>query len=308
MVFNFNAKHVFLTYPQTTLTKEALYEASIRWGCVSGTIGQEKHQDGGLHLHAVFAFDRKRHIRDERFFDLEGYHPNVQSARNVKAVREYCEKEDPEALRYGAFEGCEKIDWKDLLGLATDSAHFIKLVTDRDVSFCVKHFSNVRAFAEYTFRSRKEDFTPQFTDFRNQLRPMQDFHAELLRPSRPRERHTSIVIVGATRLGKTEWARSLGNHTYWSGAVDWTRHDNHSRYAVIDDLSLEYIPRLQQIFGCQHNISVSQKYKPIMTFDWGIPVIYLTNDENYLEKQPDFIKSWWQNNVVTCHVRNKLFV
>lgn len=306
--FNFNAKNVFLTYPQCeTLTKEALYKAAIEWGCVSGTIGEETHQDGGRHLHAVFAFDRKRHIRSERFFDVGGYHPNIQSARNVKAVREYCEKEDTEPLRFGAFEKCEKIDWEDILGSATSSEDFINIVASRDPAFCIKHFSNVRGFAEYRFRNRTEDFTPEFTCFRNQLPAMQDFHATLLRPSRPRQRDTSLVVIGATRLGKTEWARSLGKHTYWSGAIDWSRHSDSNRYAVIDDIPLDYIPRIQHIFGCQHNISVSQKYKPILYFNWGIPVIYLTNDDNYLEKQPDFIKTWWESNVRVVTLNNKLY-
>lgn len=62
-------------------------------------ISQELHQDGNQHLHAFVQLKEKIRLNKEQysyFFDLNYddpcYHPNVQSARNVKNVVTYVVK------------------------------------------------------------------------------------------------------------------------------------------------------------------------------------------------------------------------
>lgn len=61
-------------------------------------IGQERHQDGGLHLHICAWYTHKLRFVDARYFDIEGYHPNVRGDRikSDKRALEYVSKECPE--------------------------------------------------------------------------------------------------------------------------------------------------------------------------------------------------------------------
>jgi hypothetical protein len=92
--FRFNAKNVFLTYPQCgDLSKERLRDFLVEsLGCRWYHIGRESHVDGGYHLHAYAGWERKRDLRGADCFDCDGQHPNITIPRDAKAVAEYCGK------------------------------------------------------------------------------------------------------------------------------------------------------------------------------------------------------------------------
>lgn len=93
--FRVNAKNIFLTYPRCDLTTEYLRDAILK---ITGltilwmVIASELHEDGGQHLHAQIEFDKKKNIRNERYFDVDAFHPNISASRNIKAVGEYVMK------------------------------------------------------------------------------------------------------------------------------------------------------------------------------------------------------------------------
>lgn len=88
--FNFNASRVFLTYPQCPLSKETLLEfiKTIKEP-TTYVIGQESHKDGTPHLHAFFSFDSKIHTTSTRFFDHQGYHPNIKKVPSAEARKNF---------------------------------------------------------------------------------------------------------------------------------------------------------------------------------------------------------------------------
>lgn len=93
MVFRLSAKAVFLTYPQCALSPNVVHQKLSELKPTRYiNVVKELHEDGAPHLHVLIQFVDKANIRNERFFDIEGFHPNVQSARDVEAVRDYIEK------------------------------------------------------------------------------------------------------------------------------------------------------------------------------------------------------------------------
>lgn len=96
-MFKFNAKRIFLTYPQCNLEKEELLESITKIKePITYTIGQEKHKDGNLHLHAVFIWGDKIHTTSATFFDVKGYHPHIKTIPTVQALAnfvQYCKKD-----------------------------------------------------------------------------------------------------------------------------------------------------------------------------------------------------------------------
>jgi len=97
--FRINAKSFFLTYPQCTKTKEevkAFLESKAPLAYY--LIGRELHEDGNPHIHAVVTYKKKLNVKSNRYFDLDEFHPNVQAAKNMAALKNYITKEDLEPL------------------------------------------------------------------------------------------------------------------------------------------------------------------------------------------------------------------
>lgn len=98
--FRFEGKKVMLTYSNCpTLTRERIRDAikakipeTIWW-----IVGQEKHEDGSPHFHAVFRFNKTIETLDKKKFDVDDVHPHISAVKNkqsLKRVYEYCRKDN----------------------------------------------------------------------------------------------------------------------------------------------------------------------------------------------------------------------
>lgn len=97
------------------------------------------------------------------------------------------------------------------------------------------------------------------------------------KPFRP----MSLILLGESRIGKSCWARSLGEHIYYQRGVNWDKWNDNAEYIVIDDMSWEILNKTgnkKVLLGCQSEYEVNPKCKQIRTIKGGIPCIYLTND------------------------------
>ena len=88
--FQYNNKSIFLTYPQCPITKEEMLEHLKERARPVATnqlfkacIGQEKHEDGGLHLHICAWYTNPLRFRKPDHMDIKApdgtwYHPNIR--------------------------------------------------------------------------------------------------------------------------------------------------------------------------------------------------------------------------------------
>ncbi|AFN40146.1 putative C1:C2-like protein, partial [Citrus chlorotic dwarf associated virus] len=117
------------------------------------------------------------------------------------------------------------------------------------------------------------------------------------KPDRPK----SLYICGPSRSGKTAWARSLGLHNYFTGAIKFHDYNDHALYNVIDDIQYTKISHevMKSLVGSQKNITVNIKYRPDRTIKGGIPSIICVNpDMDWLTYMSPTIKDWWNQNVL----------
>lgn len=163
------SKNVFLTYSQCPLQKEYLLEqlrikigndASIR-------VGHEMHQDEGHHLHVFITNPTDIRTRDQRFFDVEGYHPNIQSARKRKECYTYCGKDGDFIDDGPAFEFREdKRRWEEIHDAETPEQvrELVKKVSPRD---SVVNFDKIEAFIRFKFQDKVVAYSSarDITDF-----------------------------------------------------------------------------------------------------------------------------------------------
>lgn len=104
--FRIAARNIFLTYPKCELERYNLmsFLHQVHPDMVYCIIAKENHKDGTPHLHALVTTSKKVDTRDNRFWDLYGFHGNYQAARDTDDVRGYLLKTDKEPLEFGEYE------------------------------------------------------------------------------------------------------------------------------------------------------------------------------------------------------------
>nr|ACF40561.1 RepA [Maize streak virus] len=105
--FSHRNANTFLTYPQCPenpeIVSQKLWDLVAHWNPLYILCAREAHRDGNMHLHALLQTDKPVRTTDSRFFDIEGFHPNIQSAKSVNKVRDYILKEPLAVFERGTF-------------------------------------------------------------------------------------------------------------------------------------------------------------------------------------------------------------
>lgn len=100
MTFRIDSKHFALTYPQCNLGAANVADHFFqKLECELVVVCHEYHQDGGDHLHAYIGLKKRQNIRKADFFDIEGFHPNVQSCRSISNWIKYVKKDGDFVVR-----------------------------------------------------------------------------------------------------------------------------------------------------------------------------------------------------------------
>lgn len=150
--FQFNSKTIFATYPQSDgLDKETILNVFVCHGILEyACVGQEKHAEGGIHFHVAARYASPVRTRDPRFFDIKGYHPNIQGARNFQAVVDYCQKEK-DFIEHGENRGIKR-SWSDLLDKNGDKESFMTDVMMHFPRDYVLNTEKLLFFADYKYK------------------------------------------------------------------------------------------------------------------------------------------------------------
>jgi len=110
--FRISAKRFFLTYPQVgDVTLDAIYAALMAFLPSVMVVSAEKHKDLGNHFHVYFEFSKTKNLKNPRYFDVLGLHPNIQSCKSKKNTLIYIIKDGI----YKCF-GISELELKSLKG------------------------------------------------------------------------------------------------------------------------------------------------------------------------------------------------
>nr|AIY33301.1 RepA [Panicum streak virus] len=141
--------NTFLTYSKCPLEPEFIGEHLFRltkdYEPAYILVVRETHTDGTWHCHALLQCIKPVTTRDERYFDIDRYHPNIQSAKSTDKVREYILKDPKDKWEKGTYiprkksfvppgkESSEKKPSKDevmreIMTHATSRAEYLSLV------------------------------------------------------------------------------------------------------------------------------------------------------------------------------------
>lgn len=156
--FRYNARKVFLTYPRCDIPMPEMLEALTAIKAYKHyVIGQEHHEDEGLHLHVVLSYPTPVNTRNERFWDIRGFHPNIQKPQNIENCIGYCKKEGNFLTNWP-----ETKEWGDILTEATTSEEFFSLVRANQPKEYVINHERLEYFADKHFQRPTSPFNPPF--------------------------------------------------------------------------------------------------------------------------------------------------
>lgn len=101
----YQAKNWFLTFPRSDVEKSVVLERLLamdnKLSIVGVMIAQERHGDGGKHLHVGLWLKKSIRLRADYFDALVEKHGNYARIRSVVRAVKYLQKEDPSPLVHG---------------------------------------------------------------------------------------------------------------------------------------------------------------------------------------------------------------
>lgn len=237
MVFKFDSRTVFLTYPQSgDLTEEQIKVHLQVIGITWLRTAKELHADGCPHIHVVGQFSKRYQTRNERAFDVGGKHPNIQPVRSVRAALAYVAK-DGEFTDFGPVPVQEEdVDWLAVARTSSEADYFRAALKARVSYMYASRFWTMAQTQEAT-----EISTEYEADLTREC-------FELL-VHEPLEGKTTVVL-GPSGCGKTSWAkRQCIKPCLWVRHMDVLRsfRAGYHRSIIFDDMSFAHLPREAQI-------------------------------------------------------------
>ncbi|QIE08111.1 replication-associated protein [Camellia oleifera geminivirus] len=328
--FRVYAKNFFLTYPRCSLSKEEALAAILSFQYPTNIkyvrICRELHSNGEPHLHMLIQLQGKFNCRNPRFFDIQSpsqsiqFHPNIVGAKSSSDVKSYIEK-DGDIIEHGEFQidprsargGQSSINEAYAAALNTgNKLAALQVIRELDPKTFVTQFHNLNSNLERIFEPPPQIFISKYNP--NSFRVTDNMEQWLgesgILDESPVARPLSIIIEGPSRIGKTQWARSLGPHNYLAGHLDFSpkAYSNEVKYNIIDDVAPTYLKmkHWKELIGAQSDWQTNCKYGRPRIITGGIPAIVLCNPgegasyNEFLDKpENQGLKNW---TLANCYI------
>nr|WP_012477128.1 replication-associated protein [Candidatus Phytoplasma australiense]ABD04144.1 replication associated protein [Candidatus Phytoplasma australiense] len=300
--FRLRTRDIFLTYSKCPLGKEKIHNhlkqllASKKKEIKYIISNNENHQDHKeIHTHVFIQLKKQIEITNQRFFDIEGYHPKIETARDVEKSVSYIkkdkdfidegeyiqkkyvrqnQKEERKQLIYDYI--CEKRieyynDNDNSLNINKIRKEIDDFILKIDRDFYYEQIELIDRILNRRFIRKKEELADtiklfgkshyQFNSFKTNSETneiIDAINSQLLSEHRPK----SIVIEGESRMGKTQFILSYLTHknlqyNYIKGEFDFSKktYKDYYKIDVYDDFG---VPEINSQ-GLQKNIIGGQE-------------------------------------------------
>lgn len=319
--FRFQGINVALTYPTCTLLKEDIYNHLLSLSIDRNTVqellvAQETHEDGQPHFHCYLRWSSKPNIRNPNFFDILGFHPNIQTCRSRNQWIQYCTKTDKEPKSNFEWDKSSNIQRAlQQIRKSNEENLPINYIVDQALNLdpgLLRSYSQVRSYIADR-RSCTTLSLPLFDLTSFSLTAADDGrmrgYAEAFRLHTPGNRLNmhSLWFVGPSRMGKTALARSIGEHWYIGGTWNMDKLNDDAKYGVLDDIpweDLSWKDNYKKLLGLQTDFTLTDKYRHKKQFKLGMPVIVCTNDIPPFTAEQ---RAWLTVNVKFWSINNPIY-
>lgn len=240
MPFKFDSTYVFLTYPHSSFDHTE-FHGFINSVCTTEwcRVATEQHADGDPHVHVIAKFIRRFQSRNERIFDYQERHPNIQAVRSVSKSVAYVAK-DGQFTDFGTVpSGGPKRSHEEALSLAgdADEANYLRACLEARIPF------------QYAKRFRELAFTDTSGTIDALYEALLAWECPQLQQQTLPE-NSCAVVVGPSGCGKSSWAKRVApKPSLWVSHLDTLRgfRAGYHRSIIFDDMSFAHMPVQAQI-------------------------------------------------------------
>lgn len=208
-------------------------------------VGREYHKSGDEHYHVALQLDRPIRTRNSRFFDLDGFHPNVQSAKDFNRWVAYVKKEGTYAERgtYGTEKKTVRISPEELIILAQtmNKGEFLSYCSVNRYQYAVAIWEDNHKTDHCTL-TEESPITGIMNTCLNQVNEIWD-------------KTKTLLLVGDSGIGKTTWCKI----NMPKPCLMVTHLDDLKRFEpgvhtsiLFDDVSVKHLPDTSQIHLVDH--------------------------------------------------------
>lgn len=239
MTFKFDSSYVFLTYPHSEFEHSQLHEflsaiCTTEW-C---RIATEQHDDGDPHIHVVAKFTKRVQSRNERVFDYQGRHPNIQPVRSVQRAVTYLAKGGQFSDIGPVPTGRQTRSLDEALQLAgqDDEAQYLRACLEARVPY------------QYAKRMRELAFQDNTNTIVNYECQESWLCNQLQQQTLPENK--CAVLVGPSGCGKSSWAKKMApKPCLWVSHMDVLRmyRASYHQSIIFDDMCFKHMPLQAQI-------------------------------------------------------------
>lgn len=197
-------------------------------------VSKELHENGDPHLHAVIIMKKKMNIKSQTFFDIEAFHPNVQSAKKLIECVKYVKK-DGEFIEEGT-PPKTKTNPKKLTPLN-------EVTTEELFNYCVQNKVGYGYYKEEL--SRRHTVNNDITE-ETPVKGEMIWYLNCLSPDYSK----CAVLVGSSGCGKTTWAKKNSmKPALFVSHLDTLKKfkPNYHKTIIFDDMKFTHLPEQAQI-------------------------------------------------------------
>lgn len=251
MTFQLNSQTIGLTYPQTKLSYQQLYDGLktiFSNNCILYmVIATELHLDGGSHYHVGIKLESPFRTRDERFGDIHGEHPNVLRPRNFRHWVAYCKK-------HGEFKEEGSLSTRTSDPRPTEEEVISRATSDTKLDFLIWAGCNRVTYAEKIWElANKCDGITLTADqtWEGIMKPCLQNFAFSLEWIGPK----ALILIGESGTGKTTWAKTnIPKPCLFVTHIDELKQFRKGYHVSIlfDDVSFKHYPIQAQIHLVDH--------------------------------------------------------
>lgn len=244
MVFSLDGVRFLLTYPQSEFDFDHVFKFldgidKVQWLRVA----HELHESGEPHIHCAFQFSKRFRTTNQRVFDFNGRHPNIQSIKSVTKTLKYLEK-GANYKDYGTLPTTNKKENKFDLQTIVEATQ--KSRREYDLLCCSMGLSLQWADRIWSNENNKD---PRTVDDKH-MSDLQNESLLLQLSALPTEGPVVIAVIGPSGCGKTSWAkRVVPKPALFVTHMDDLRafRAGYHKGIVFDDMSFTHMPREAQI-------------------------------------------------------------
>lgn len=300
--------YFFLTYPRTGLSVDIVKAHFYLEDILEIEVVEELHKDGTPHLHVLVHYGKQTVMTRSRA-RCNGETPNIKVVKrgDVARARGYLKKA-PVNFRSTWLKGTGHDGSYQKILDRPNMESALALCQGLATRDYILYRHQLEMGLEAHYRKEIPVWKSRYTEDMFTATEEMKCWIDGMRNTEEVGRRRSLILIGPSRIGKTEWARSLGSHFYMNGYWNMGCFREDTEYGIFDDMEYSQFKYFKQFMGSQSEFTASDKYKRNGVIKYGRPCIWICNEGLEEWKLTDVMRSWINMNCYVVYVDDNLFV